>query len=123
MLRTPDSFVSLLTPPDHDAPRNLVYRSDALLVHEADLAFPDRALLGATAAPFLPVGTLDGHYYQCNWVPPDYEPQPGLVFRKLRSLFGSLSDELVAVAGRAYHSSSTLRGRKSMISLETRSKA
>ena len=102
MLRTPDSFVSLLTPQDHDAPRNLVYRSDALLVHEADLALPDRTLLGATAAPFLPVGTLDGHYYQCSWVPPDYEPQPGLVFRKLRSLFGTLADELVAVAGRGF---------------------
>ena len=102
MLRTPDSFVSLLTAPDHAAPRCLVFLGDSLLVQEADLAFPGLASMGTAIGPFLPVGVLDGHYHQCTWVGADYQPAPGLVFRRLRSLFGSIDDELVAVAGRAY---------------------
>lgn len=102
MLRTPDSFVSLITPLDHEAPRHLVFSGDALLVQESDLALPERVAIGSVAAPFLPVGLLDGHYYQCSWVGPDYRPASGLVFRKLRSLFGAIDDALVAVAGRGY---------------------
>ena len=102
MLRTPDAFVSLLTPQDHDAPRSLVFSGDALLVQESDLELPHPAFIGDVAGPFLPVGTLEGHYYRCSWVGPDYQPFPGLVFRKLRSLFGTVDDALVAVAGRGY---------------------
>ena len=102
MLRTPDSFVSLLTPQEHDAPRNLVFLGDSLLVHAIDLAFPDLGGIGATGTPWLPVGTLDGLYYQCTWVDGDYAPAPGFGFRKLRSLFGAIGDELVAIAGRGY---------------------
>jgi NAD+ diphosphatase len=102
MLRTPDTFISLLTPQDHDTPRNLVFCGDSLLVRETDLALPDQAEIGDTPAAYLPVGLLDGHYFRTTWVGPSYVAAPGLVFRKLRSLFGTVADELVAVAGRAY---------------------
>jgi acetyl-CoA synthetase len=98
MLRTPDSFVSLLTAPDHDAPQSLVFSGDSLLVQEADLALPSATWIGRTAAPYLPVGLLDGVYYQCSWVGPDYQAPPGMEFRKLRSLFGKVDDTLVAGA-------------------------
>ena len=102
MLRTPDSFVSLLTAPDHASPQSLVFSGDALLVQDADLALPSATWIGRTAAPYLPVGLLDGQYYQCGWVDAHYEPPPGMAFRKLRSLFGKVDDTLVAIAGRGY---------------------
>ena len=102
MLRTPDSFVSHLTPQDHHAPRNLVFRGDSLLVHEADLALPDLPCIGAIDGPFLPVGSLGEQYYQCASVEAAYQPAAGLIWRKLRSLFGAVDDDLVAVAGRGY---------------------
>ena len=102
MLRTPTTFISLLLPHDHPAPCSLVFSGDAVLVHEADLSLPDVRYAGEIAGPLLPVGLLDGHYYQTGWVGPGYQPPPGLVFRRLRSLFGALDDDLVAVAGRGY---------------------
>ena len=81
MLRTPDSFISLLTAPDHDTPHSLVFSGDSLLVQEADLALPSATWIGRTAAPYLPVGLLDGAYYQCSWVDPDYQVPPGMEFR------------------------------------------
>jgi hypothetical protein len=102
MLRTPDSFVSLLTVPDHASPQSLVFSGDALLVQDADLALPSATWIGRTAAPYLPVGLLDGQYYQCSWVDAHYEAPPGMAFRKLRSLFGKVDDTLVAIAGRGY---------------------
>ena len=105
MLRTPATFTSLLVAQQHPAPRNLVFCGDALLVAEADLALPSTAQLAALQldpAAFLPVGSLDGQYCQTAWLPSqDLAPQ-GFVFRRLRSLFGSVDENLLAVAGRAF---------------------
>lgn len=102
MLHTPPNFTSLLVAQDHPAPRTLIFSGDALLVREADLGLPEPHAIGSPAGPLLPVGLLDGHYYQTSWVPQGHAPAPGLVFRKLRSLFGAVEDSQVAVAGRGY---------------------
>jgi site-specific recombinase XerD len=46
MLRTPDSFVPLLTVPEHSSPHSLVFSGDSLLVQEADLALPSATWIG-----------------------------------------------------------------------------
>ena len=105
MLRTPASFTPLLVVQDHPAPLNFAFSGDALLVREHDLALPDdRTLAGLTtvAHNLLPVGMLGDRFCQSTWVEPGTAPGPGFVFRKLRSLFGAIDDDLVAVAGRAY---------------------
>ena len=105
MLRTPATFTSLLVAQQHPAPRNLVFCGDALLVAEADLALPSTAQLAALQldpAAFLPVGSLDGQYCQTVWLPSQELAPQGFVFRRLRSLFGSVDENLLAVAGRAF---------------------
>lgn len=102
MLHTPASFTPLLSPQDHPDPLNLVFRGDALLVRESDLSLPDQHMFGTEQRQFLPVGLLGEQYCQTRWVEAGLEPGPGFGFRKLRSLFGVLDDQLVAVAGRAY---------------------
>ena len=105
MLKNPSSFTPLLIAQQHLAPINLVFCGDALMVREADYALPDNPALAAlspAAAPFLPIGLLDTRYCQSTWVEPGSAPAPGFIFRKLRSLFGTLDDNLLAVAGRGY---------------------
>jgi len=107
MLQTPPSFISLFAPQEHPSPHNLVFCGDALLVRESDLALPDEPAIHGlpdTLAPrqFLPVGLLGGRYCQTAWLAHNSTPSEGYVFRKLRSLFGAMDDQLLAVAGRAY---------------------
>lgn len=105
MLRTPANFISLLVAKDHAAPVNLVFRGDALLVRETDLALPDVKAVSALNLPtasWQPVGMLADRYCQTAWTNDDSTVGLGFVFRRLRSLFGSFDDNLLAVAGRAY---------------------
>lgn len=106
MLRTPASFIPLLRAQQHPAPLNFVFSGDAVWVREADLSLPDlEALTGLAAGtlpPLLPVGLLGDRYCQVTWVDPGQAAGSGFAFRKLRSLFGAIPDEMVAVAGRAY---------------------
>ena len=105
MLRTPSTFTPLLVAQQHPSPISLVFCGDALLVREGDNALPDSATLATLtlgAEQFFPLGLLDGRYCQSTWVEPACTPAAGFVFRKLRSLFGTLDDNLLAVAGRGY---------------------
>ena len=105
MLQTPPSFTPLLVARYHAEPINFLFRADALLVREADLAPPDQtdlAHLLPSTWQYLPVGLLAERYCQTTWLEPDSPPAPGFVFRKLRSLFGVIDDNLLAVAGRAF---------------------
>ena len=105
MLRTPSTFTPLLVAQQHPAPISLVFCGDALMVSEDDLALPDSASLASLslgAEQFFPLGLLDGRYCQSTWVKPASAPAPGFMFRKLRSLFGTFDDNLLAVAGRGY---------------------
>ena len=105
MLKTPGSFVSLLKAQPHPAPSNFIFRNEELLVREADLALADNAAsdaLGLASTDYFPVGLLAQRYCRSAWVPATTGPQPGFAFRKLRSLFGAMDEELLAVAGRAF---------------------
>ena len=105
MLHTPASFIPLLVAQKHAAPVNMVFCGDALMVRESDLELPDRntlASLGLDPTRFLPIGLFGDLYCQTTWLERGSAPAPGCVFRKLRSLFGAIDDDLLAVAGRAY---------------------
>ena len=105
MLRTPASFLSLLTERDHDAPHNFVFCGDALLVRAMDLALPDNDVLaapGPSPQRFLPVGMLGERYCRAGWLAPDSAAPAGFAWRKLRSLFAGMDEQLLAVAGRAF---------------------
>jgi NAD+ diphosphatase len=105
MLRTPANFTSLLVARRHPEPVNLVFRGDALLVRESDLALPDAEALSPLNLPdasWHPVGMLADRFCQTAWTTLDTTIGAGFAFRRLRSLFGSFDDNLLAVAGRAY---------------------
>ncbi len=110
MLKTPDHFTSLITPRQHAEPVTFLFSGDALLVQAATLAVPtalDLAPLAWHAESAHPVGLLGDQYCQTAWVPHDrWSPAhlgaQGLVFKKLRSLFGVMDEATLSVAGRAF---------------------
>jgi NAD+ diphosphatase len=105
MLTTPEQFLSLITAPEHPAPKTLVFRGDELLLRQADFTVPDDAACaaaGVDATRLYPVGTLGEDYYQATWVARDAVAPDGHVFSKLRPLFVTLDAHFVAVAGRGY---------------------
>ncbi|GAB3652821.1 NAD(+) diphosphatase [Ramlibacter alkalitolerans] len=106
MLVTPSHFVALHAPQPGAPEHIFVFRGGALLVREPDLALPTEAeclALGVPLADSRPVGMLGPHYCRAAWVEADAaEPAGGFAFRPLRSLFGALATDLMAVAGRAF---------------------
>jgi NAD+ diphosphatase len=115
MLKTPNSFTSLVAAQTHPAPVNFVFCGDELLVQEADLALPSAqalAWLGLQAAQFHPVGLLGDLYCQTCWISTASVHDlsgTGLALRKLRSLFGVMDEGLLSVAGRAFQISNWAR--------------
>ena len=80
------------------------FRGYDLLVRESDAALPDAAavkMLDLAPANVLPVGTLRKEYCCTAWVPKETAPPAGYVFKGLRTLWGRLDEETLAVAGRA----------------------
>jgi NAD+ diphosphatase len=105
MLKTPDSFTSLLARQAHPAPVSFIFCGDELLVEAAGVALPSSDLvhgLGLQAAQFFPVGMLGTQYCQTAWLPTGSAAPPGFRFRKFRSLFGAMDEALLSVAGRAF---------------------
>jgi NAD+ diphosphatase len=105
MLRTPPSFISLLTAQEHAEPLNFVFCGDELMVCEEDLALPHpmaTLMMGLKSSQFHPVGLLDGRYCQTTWVARGTPPAEGHRYSKMRALFGALDEQLVSVAGRAF---------------------
>jgi NAD+ diphosphatase len=105
MLQTPPRFTPLIKPHDHPEPHTFVFRGDEVLLREADLSLPD--VHECKAMQLHPhnvhaVGLLDERYYRAAWVAKDTEAGRGFSFRKLRSLFGTWDDGLMALAGRAF---------------------
>jgi len=105
MLKTPASFVSLLAEQDHPEPLNFVFCGDELLVREDDLSLPHPMavlMMGVKKSQCHPVGTLDGRYCQAAWVPRGTPPADGHRYAKLRTLFGTMDEQLLSVAGRSW---------------------
>ena len=101
MLHTPLSFTPLIDAQEHADPFNFVFQGGQLLLREEDLSLPPLAQLRGVGAQMHAVGLLDGRYCQATWCERDMPAPSGFAWRSLRSLFGTLSDDFMAVAGRA----------------------
>lgn len=110
MLKTPAGFTSLLASQLHDAPISFVFCGDELLVVQSDLSLPAKPVLtglGLMNERYFPVGSIGEHYCQTTWIgkgglTSGQLEASGLVFKKLRSLFGKMDEAMLAVAGRAF---------------------
>jgi NAD+ diphosphatase len=112
MLKTPKHFTALILPQTHAQPLNFLFRGDALLVRDDDLALPGDASLREAdldGLAFQPVGQLGDAYCQTVAVPAATAAPGGYQFRKMRSLFGVMDDALLSVAGRAFQISEWAR--------------
>ena len=104
MIVTPASFTPLVAAVAHDRPMTFVFRGYDLLVRESDASVPDAAALKSldiAADAVFPVGLLRKEYCCTAWVAKDSQPPQGHVFKGLRTLWGRLDEETLAVAGRA----------------------
>jgi NAD+ diphosphatase len=109
MIKTPASFIPLMTPEAHPNPLPFIFRAGELLVRASDLALPGlggegvgNALPhGLQTAHMVPLGLWQERYCCTTWLAPDTEPEPGFVFAGLRTLFGVYDDDLLGLASRA----------------------
>jgi NAD+ diphosphatase len=110
MLTTPAGFTSLLASQQHEAPTSFVFCGDELLVMQSDLSLPAPLVLGGLGlAPerFFPVGAISEQYCQTSWIgkgelAASQLEASGLVFKKLRALFGTMDEAMLSIAGRAF---------------------
>jgi NAD+ diphosphatase len=104
MLKTPSSFIPLMAPVEHADPLTLVFSDGRVLVREPDLAFASEDAVAQLALPdgrIHAVGLHEGRYVRAAWADSGAEAPAGHAFRGLRSMFGSVDDELLGLAGRA----------------------
>ncbi len=86
---------------------NFVFRRDELLIEEVSSVLPDIALCERIGLPeeiLQPIWVLPDSPHRTVHVEPGVDAPQGYAFRKLRSLFGVLDDERMALAGRATRS-------------------
>lgn len=105
MIATPASFTPLLQPVAAPRTRTFAFRGNEILVREPALALPDAqatAALGIGESRLFPVGLHGGVYCQAAWLEKDFEARDGFAFRGLRTLFGQVDEETLAIAGRAF---------------------
>jgi NAD+ diphosphatase len=105
VISTPDTFEPLIDPVDHPRPRTFAFRGNELLVREADAALPEPGALAQwplDPANTFAVGLWDGVYCRAAWVPRDAPAPAAHAFRPMRSLFGRVDEDMLAVAGRAF---------------------
>lgn len=104
MLKSPLTFSPLMDPRSGEDSLPFVFNGGKLLVHEASLTLPRMSLAAAAGADerhMHPVGMLGERYCNTTWVEGDPAAPDGYAWRGLRSLFGALDEDLLAVAGRA----------------------
>jgi NAD+ diphosphatase len=104
LIVTPRDFTPRLAPLEHERPRTFAFRGTQVLLRASDLALPQASELDGIVDPtrVLPVGTLGDSYFRATWVAEATKPIEGFAFMGLRSLFGRLDDNLLAIAGRAF---------------------
>ena len=104
MLKSPLSFSSVMDPRSDPDPLTFVFNRGRLLMREDGLALPGQlaaASAGADARNLQPVGMFGERYCQTTWVEGDPPAPAGHAWHGLRSLFGTLDEDLLAIAGRA----------------------
>lgn len=105
MIVTPSTFSSLVAPIAHDSPRTFVFRGNEMLWRDGDFSLPDPAVvksLAIGAENVFPVGVHNKEYCAAAWVARDASAPEGYVFKGLRSLFGRVDEDTLAIAGRAF---------------------
>ncbi|HEY7036027.1 MAG TPA: NAD(+) diphosphatase [Thermomicrobiales bacterium] len=106
------TFVSAIDPPaGDDTPDHalwFVFRgSEILVVEDAPVPaggiplFPDPAALAVEPLRRNYLGAFTGRHCYAAEIAAEIEPPPGATFRNLRTLYGRVSDDLFALAGRA----------------------
>lgn len=104
MLHTPPTFIPTILPLADTPALTFVFHRGELMLQNNTLALPDSAALAALNVPperIHPLGTWDGRYYQMAWLDQALLPGPDFAYHGLRSLFGTLDDGLLGLAGRA----------------------
>jgi len=107
-------FISAISFPDEGENETawwFIFRGSEILTTEdvdnCSFLLPELPVRSAAAPLGLPalgchyLGRLAGRHCIAAEVPADVSPPPGMTFRGLRALFGLVSDDLFAVAGRA----------------------
>ena len=104
MLKTPAAFTSLIDTPQHvDNPLTFIFHKSQILLRSGDLAVPGEAPPELSLPPerLHPVGLWQGRYCQAAWTDSTEFAPAGFEWHSLRSMFGSVDDEFVGLAGRA----------------------
>jgi NAD+ diphosphatase len=106
MIKTPAAFSPAITPQTHPDPLTFVFQGGSLLLADGSLALPDAAALAQSGLHLPPerihpLGVWNERYYQLAWVESDAVAQQNYTWHSLRSLFGTLDDEFMGLAGRA----------------------
>jgi NAD+ diphosphatase len=104
LIVTPSTFTSTLAPAPAAGIRTFVFRHFDLLVREADAALPDAQVISRVAhdpAAEIPVGLWGDHYCRAIWVDRATQAPEGHAFKGLRALWTRVTDDFLAVAGRA----------------------
>jgi NAD+ diphosphatase len=114
MIKTPKNFDAFISRPDRrfEGHLNFLFKADEFLVREDDFTLPDEATataLGLESADFHPLGALDDRLCQVASIAPSVEAPAGYRFFKMRPLFGTMSIDLLAIAGRAFQISDWAR--------------
>jgi NAD+ diphosphatase len=114
MLQTPFNFQPLMAVPEagFSSTTNFVFRGDELLVQEHDIALPPNgmvAYMNIADDRFHPIGLLGAAYCRTAYVAASEAAPMGYRFSKMRPLWGAMSADLMAVAGRAFQISDWAR--------------
>ncbi|MES2264505.1 MAG: NAD(+) diphosphatase [Pseudomonadota bacterium] len=102
MLKTPTTFLPLLTAPAQAEALTFLFNGNQLLLRQGELTLPGKQILPELPAERVhPVGLWQDRYYQVAWTDSDAVPDPNYAWHGLRSLFGVLDGEFLGLAGRA----------------------
>lgn len=103
MLQTPATFIPSIRPQAAAAPLTFVFHHGQLLLRNSSLSLPTSAEVAAlplTTERLHPLGIWEGNYYQAAWLDEAVLPGPDFGYHGLRSLFGTLDDGFLGLAGR-----------------------
>jgi len=104
MLKTPAAFTALIDPPEQvDNPLTFIFHKSQILLRSDDLSVPGTPPADLALPPerLHAVGLWEGRYCQAAWTDNTDVAPAGHAWHSLRSLFGSVDDAFIGLAGRA----------------------
>jgi NAD+ diphosphatase len=103
MLQTPATFIPTIQAQADQHPLTFVFHHGQLLLRNSTMGLPtaaDLATLQLAPERIQPLGTWEGRYYQAAWLDEAQLPDADFGYHGLRSLFGTLDDGFLGLAGR-----------------------